>query len=181
MPFPTDPAESAQYTQQLNNVNVSVDNVGADLEVIHITYTHDEGAGVGEIELLRLDPGRLKIYPHLSLLAHSAFVATADLDIGFRSYKQKDGTVVAENGVQLFDSIDAGGGALALTAWPSVTGASAAVAASQVIEFEAAGPGVEGVYCAPEDAGLRMFASVDTANIEDGDTIEIIMVVSRST
>ena len=178
MAFPTDPAQSAQYASQFDNSNLDYIQATPDIEMIHVTYTHaaPDVAGVGTIELLRLDHGRIKIWPHLSLLAHSAFVATADLDIGYRSYVQNDGTVVAEDGNALFDSIDAGGGALALTLWPAVTGA---VVTNAPVEFETAGPGVEGVYQVPEETGLRIFATVDTANIEVGDTIELVIAVSR--
>lgn len=181
MAFPTDPAQSAQYADQFDNTLLDHVDVTPDVEMVHVTYTHaaPDVAGVGTIDLLHLDYGRIKIYPHLSLLGHSQFAATADLHLGHREYVQLDGTVVAEDDNAFFDNVDAGGGALGLTVWSAVTGASTAVAANAPIEFEVAGPGVEGVYQSPSASGLRIFATVDTGNIEVGDTIEFVLAVSR--
>jgi hypothetical protein len=71
-------------------------------------------AANGDISLLRLPPGNIRIRLDLSYLTCPAGTATSDLDIGLAAYTKADGTTQTIQGSLLADSLDVGGGALSL-------------------------------------------------------------------
>ena len=119
-------------------------------------YTHTAGAGTGEVNLIRLPAGKYRILSDLSLIVSSAMVTAADLHIGHRAYTQPDGTAVAEDDNALADNLDAGS------------------AIDQSLPLPAGG---ELVIDSRDD--LVFYAMVDTANIEDTDTISGYIVYVR--
>ena len=153
--FTGSPLDSTYLTNQeaANRDNLKR-NDPQNLKVWHPTvYTHAAGAGTGEINLGKLPAGEITVYPDLCRVISSQFAASADLHIGHRAYTQPDGTAVAEDDNEWLDNGDAGGGALD-TAFTAITGPT--------------------VY--DSQAGIEVYAMVDTGNIEDGDTIEIVFV-----
>ena len=122
-------------------------------------YTHSTGADTDvEVELIRLPPGRVRIYSQLSRLETSQFVATADFSLGTRAFTQEDGTDVAEDPVRFANQLDVGGAALDQV-WPLPTGIGLTELNSQ--------------------GGIIVFALVETANIEDTDTIRVYCAYSK--
>ena len=61
------------------------------------SYTHASGADTGEVDLLKLPAGRIKVYSIASHIQTSQFAAGALLDIGTRAYTHEDGTDVVED------------------------------------------------------------------------------------
>ena len=114
------------------------------------THTATEGSGTGEVDLILLPPGRLRIYPDLSRIVTTQFGASADLHLGYRAYTEPDGDAVVEDDNAFLDNADAGGGALD-EAWvlPAV-----------------------GYLEVNTKEGLQIFAMIDAGNIEADDTIE---------
>jgi hypothetical protein len=121
-------------------------------------YTHAGGADTDvEVELIKLPPGRVRIYSLLSRIETTAMVATADFHLGTRAFTNEDGTAVAEDDNRFADNLDAGS---ALDqAWPLPAGI--------------------GITDLNSQEGITLYCLVDTANIEDGDTIEVTCVYSR--
>lgn len=120
-------------------------------------YTHAGGAGLHTIDLVTLPAGQLKVYPDLSRFDCSQMVPNADLSIGYRAHTKADGTVVVEDDNAFLDAADAG------TA------------------------GVDSPFLLPFDTpleldsveGITIFATVETANIEDGDTLRVLVAYSN--
>ncbi len=110
------PTRSFQYTDiSPFQTNVPV-LVGAPLFELDafLTFTAAgfTSAAAGDIALLRLPPGNIRIRLDLSYLICPAATATSDLDIGLAAYTKADGTTQALQGSLLADSLDVGGGAL---------------------------------------------------------------------
>jgi len=120
-------------------------------------YTHAAGAGTGEVNIGTLPQGEITIFPDLCRVISSQFAASADLHIGHRAYTQPDGTAVAEDDNAWGDNLDAGGGA---------------------IDAAFTLPAAPTVY--DSVAGIEVYAMVDTGNIEDGDTIQLVFVYASN-
>jgi hypothetical protein len=69
-------------------------------------------AAAGDLSLLRLPAGTVRIYMALSKIICPAGTATSDLDIGISSYTSPAGATVSAVNNALSDSLDVGGGAL---------------------------------------------------------------------
>jgi hypothetical protein len=69
-------------------------------------------AAAGDLSLLRLPPGRIRIRLDLSKIVSPQGTSTADLDIGLAAFTKSDGTTQALQGNVLADSLDVGGAAL---------------------------------------------------------------------
>lgn len=115
------------------------------------TYTHALGAGTGEINLIRLPPGLVTVFNNASLIRASQMVSTADLHVGYRAYTNPVTGAVAADDNAFLDNADVGGGAI-----DSALLLPAAPAA--FLRFHST-------------TGIVIYAMIDTANIEDGDTI----------
>jgi hypothetical protein len=122
------------------------------------SYTHAAGAGTGEVNLLKLPPGKVVIYSADSRIACSAMATGADIHLGFRAYVEPDGDVVAESNNAFLNDGDAATG---------LTSAAWTLPAAGFTEFNvrySTGAAYKGM-------GLILFAMIDTGNIEDTDTI----------
>jgi len=146
--FTGTPVKSNEYTLQTDG-KVHVRDY-SDLKIAYFSYTHSAGAGDGEVDLVQLPAGRVRIFPDLCRIVSTQFASNADLHLGYRAYTDEAGTAVAEDDNAFLDNGDAGGGAID-AAWTLPAGGSA-------------------VY--DTQGGLRVFAKIDTGNIEDTDTID---------
>jgi len=112
------PSKSAQYTNYAASPRVMNDarDWGSKVRVSYAKLTFTEAgfttAAAGDIKLIRMPPGKVRILSDLSRLLCPAGTATSDLDIGIGAYKNNAGTVVALDGIALADSLDVGAGAL---------------------------------------------------------------------
>lgn len=110
-------------------------------------------AAAGDLSLIRMPAGKVKILPDLSRVICPAGTATSDLDVGYGAYTDQDGTAVALDGDAFVASADVGGGAI-----------DAAFDAATVVglEFESRD-------------GFDIVASFDTANSPAaGDMIVVV-------
>ena len=133
--------------------------VDAKLHAAYVLYTHAaaQGNGTGEIDMVRLPPGRLRIINDLCRVVSSAMAANADLHIGTRAFTNLDGTAVAEDDNRFADNLDAGGGVLDQI-WPLPLGG--------VVELNSR-------------EGIDVYCLVDTGNIETGDTISLLCAYQK--
>lgn len=112
------PSKSAQYTLFSNvpqsQVPSSDWNSKLRVSFAKLTFTAAgfTTAAAGDIALIRMPAGRVRIYSDLSRVICPAGTATSDLDIGISAYVNAAGTTVALAGNALADSLDVGGGAL---------------------------------------------------------------------
>lgn len=147
--FTGTPTGSTQY-----NLATGVTQGGiAYLEKLRLrrfSYTHAAGAGTGEVNLVFLPEGQVDIYSELSRLATSAFAATADIHLGYRAFTEPDGDAVVADDNAFMDNGDAATG-ITHAAWPL--------------------PAAPGITSLNSRGGITIYAMIDTANIEDTDTI----------
>lgn len=148
--FTGSPTGSTQYNQDTGVTQGGVTYL-ENLHLRRFTYTHAAGAGTGEINLVRIPAGRVDIHSIFSRRESTQFAASADLHLGYRSYTEPDGDVIAADDNAFGDNEDAGGGALTAAAWTLPTGL--------------------GVTEINSRTGLTIYAMVDSGNIEDTDTI----------
>lgn len=80
--------------------------------VLGFTAAGFTSAAAGDIALLRLPPGNLRIRNDLSVIICPVGTATSDLDIGLAAFTKADGTTQTAQHIVLADSLDVGGGAL---------------------------------------------------------------------
>jgi hypothetical protein len=113
-------------------------------------------ATTGDVALLRLPAGRIRLFPDLSRLICAQGTSTSDLDIGWAAYTTEGVAVVAdENG--LGDSIDVGGGAI---------DAALTLPAGAWKEFIS-------------DSGVDIVCSFDTANSPASGDLQLLLVYSQ--
>ena len=112
------PAKSAQYTNYTASPQTFVPSSdwGSKLRTSFCKLTFTAAgfttAALGDIALIRMPPGAVRILPDLCRLVCPVGTVTSDLDIGISAYKGIDGVIVALAGIALADSLDVGGGAL---------------------------------------------------------------------
>ncbi len=155
MPFTGSPTSSVQHVLTLDGGAKVEPRDASVLHSRYANYTHTAGAGVGEINMLILPPGRIRIYPDLCRQMSSAMVATANLSVGHRAYNQEDGTLIAEDHDEWLVNADAGAALDAVLADGGTT----------LNQYESR-------------AGIIVWVDISTANIEDTDTIQLLMVFS---
>jgi hypothetical protein len=157
--FSGTPAASTQYapfeSASLGSVQQAL---GKPVVFDNFSYTHAAGAGTGEINLLKLPPGKYHIYPELSFISFSQFGANADAHLGHRAYHNADGTAVVADDNEWIDNGDVGGAA---RSGPWTGG------------FETGVNGTTSAAHADYDAadGLTIYLMIDTGDIEDTDTV----------
>jgi|TARA_Y100000296_G_scaffold53220_1_gene60956 hypothetical protein len=151
--FTGTPTSSVQHALQSGGTsgNANVSDVGARLRIAFFEYTHTatEGSGTGEVNLCVLPYGRIRVYGDLSRIVASAMATDADLHIGHRAYTNLAGTAVAEDDNAFSDNLDAASAIDAALALPA-----------------------EGFLEMNSQAGITVFAMIDTGNIEATDTIK---------
>jgi len=69
-------------------------------------------AAAGDLQLLRLPGGRIRIRTDLSRIVCPIGTATSDLDIGLSAYTKPDGSAQVAQPIVFADSLDVGGGAI---------------------------------------------------------------------
>lgn len=142
--------ESVEYAK-IDTRDYNVYDAGLTVKFAPFSYTHTGGAGTHDVNLCKLPPGKVRIIPDLCRVVASQMVATADLHIGTRAFVNEDGTAVVEDNNRFADNLDAGGGAIDQTFPLPSTGAP--------------------WHDLDSKEGITVYADVDTANIEDTDTI----------
>jgi hypothetical protein len=147
--FTGSPASSSQYAQYASHEMVASKDWGAKLRCWAFSYTHASGAGTGEVNLVRMEPGKRRILCDLCRILSSQFAANADLHLGYRAYTKHDGTEVVADDNAFLDNADAGGGVLD-SAW--------LLPAAKYFDIDS-------------KTNFVIYAMVDTGNIEDNDTI----------
>jgi len=112
------PSKSANYTNYTASPRTFVPSSdwGSKVKASHAKLTFTAAgyttAGSGDIALIRMPAGPVRILSDLCRLVCPAGTATSDLDIGISAYTGIDGVAVALDGVALAASLDVGGGAL---------------------------------------------------------------------
>lgn len=154
------PSKSAQYVQYsaspMQMVKPTEWGAVKRASVGKLTFTAAgfTTAAAGDLQLIRMPAGRIRILERESLIVCPAGTATADLDVGYGSYRDQNGVLVAGDGDGFAASLDVGGGAI-----------NAAFNATGVID---------GREFYSQD-GFDIVASVDTANSPaSGDLIVLV-------
>lgn len=110
------PVYSSQYASFLAQGKINPNDWGAKLRTNYAKLTFTAAgfttAAAGDITLIKMPPGKVRIYSDLSRLVCPVGTATSDLDIGVSAYTNMAGATVALVGNALADSLDVGGGAL---------------------------------------------------------------------
>jgi len=147
--FTGSPASGVEYALYAAHDLVPSRDWGSKLRCWFFHYTHSLGAGLGEVNLIRMEPGKRRILIDLCRIVASQMVATADLHLGYRAYTKYDGTAVVADDNAFLDNADVGGGDID-SAWvlPAV-----------------------GYFDVDSKTNFIIYAMIDTANIEDTDTI----------
>jgi len=149
MTFTGSPLSSTQYAAQIGAMAEAAD-INSPMRYCYGKFTCTE-AGVGEINIFKLPPGRIRFYPDLSWLISSDMSANANLSIGHRAYVNEDGTAVAEDDNEWLDDADSGGGAL--------------------------DQDLDDIILVPtlmnSQEGIIVFVTIDTGDMDLTDTIEI--------
>lgn len=158
MPFTGSPTSSTQHAAQTTGRNrvLEANVIEGKLRVARFSYTHTAGAGVGEINLIRLPAGKYVVLTDLSRIICSAMVSTANLSVGHRAYTNIDGTAVVEDNNAFADALDASS------------------AKDEAFTLPASG-----VFVIDAKDEVVFYAEIDTANIEDTDTISGYIVYVR--
>lgn len=82
-------------------------------EKITFTAAGFTSASAGDIPLIYLPPGNVRLYGGLSWVSCPQGTATSDLDVGYGAYTKQDGTAVAADYDGIEASLDVGGAAIA--------------------------------------------------------------------
>ena len=133
-------------------------NNEAGMQVATATYTSDT-AETGTINMIRLPAGSVRVHSSMCRLSTgAAYVTNSNLSIGYAAYTQESGTAVAADDDALVNDADAGGGALD-------------------VNFEL--PGDPRFMDFNSQEGITITATVSTANISVGSTLNLEVVFSR--
>ena len=156
MAFTGSPVDSVQRAAQRGATKIDQHD-WSRLQVVFFNYVHSAGAGTGAINLVKLPAGKIRGFPSLCRITASAMVATADLHIWHRAYTDPDAATpaVVEDDNEFADNLDAG----------------SAIDAAFLIPVGAP------VYNTKD--GFEIYAMINTANIEDTDTIDGYFVYAR--
>lgn len=142
------PAVSSQYAASIAKplAPVQASDWGAKLRAsfAKLTFTAAgfTSAANGDIQLIRMPPGKTRILVDLCRIVCPAGTTNADLDIGVGAYTKIDGSAGAAVNNALADSLDVGGGAL-----------------DQTLPLPA-----NGIYEVESQTGYDIVCSFDTAN-----------------
>lgn len=126
------------------------------------SYTHTAGSGTGEINIITLPPGRIRVYPHLSTITISQLGAGAVLSLGHRTYKTHLGVIVPEDEIEFLNGIDVSTGITPETFWALIDNTA------EFVEME-----YDTIH------GLTIYATIESGSIQDGDTLDGVIVWAR--
>lgn len=154
------PAKSTQETNRTATppvLNAARDN--SDLRIAYgkLTFTAAgfTTAAAGDLGVLKLPAGKLRVYGHLSRIISPIGTATADLDLGWAAHTNSAGTAVAADGDGLAASLDVGAAAID----------EDLDSIADVFEFDSKG-------------GVAIVASYDTANSPAAGDLIVFLVYS---
>lgn len=141
-------------------------NIDGNLKLLHYTYVHAAGAGDDFlIRLGRIPYHAVMTHPQLGLFGCSAMVSGANVSLGYE-YVDVDNAVQADPNF-----------------WINEADATSAIAADLMGDIS----GVVAAGLVPASnvfvtlGGLTITITIDTANIEDGDTVTVLMPYSNLT
>jgi hypothetical protein len=154
--FVGSPSSSVQYAALTSPSRPSGGETQGEVRVARFSYTHTAGNGTGEINLVKLPPGRLCIFTTLCRLVTSAMGTNADVHLGYRAHKKEDGTAVAQDDNAFIDNLDTAGG----------INTHFEVPVDSYVELES-------------QQGITIYAMIDTGNIMTGNTIKGWVLYSR--
>jgi hypothetical protein len=154
--FVGSPASSVQYAALTSPSRASGGETQGEVRMARFNYSHTAGNGTGEINLVKLPPGRLCIYSVLSHIFTSVMGTNADLHLGYRAHRREDGTPVVQNDGAFLNDLDTTGG----------LDTSFGLPVNGVLELES-------------QQGITIYAMVDTGNILTGNTISGWVMYSR--
>lgn len=155
------PTRSDQYTDSSLYTLSNPQNPGTPVYVLDAVLTFTAAgftsAAAGDISLMRLPAGNIRIRRDLSYLKCPAGTLNSDLDIGLAAYTKADGTTQSLQGNLLADSLDVGGGAL-----------------EQVLPLPASGS-----VLVNSQSGVVVVCSFDTANSPASSTMILRLAYQR--
>ena len=161
MAFTGSPTSSVQHIGQTgtDGRRAEVRDVRGKLRIANWTYTHAAGAGDGEINLVILTEGRIRIYTQKSRITASDQGAGALLSLGTRAFTREDKTAVVEDFDRFALDLAVGAGDI-----------------DQTLPLPGAPDRTE---LLDSQEGVTVFATIRSGNIEDGDTINGYLVYSK--
>jgi hypothetical protein len=152
---------SALEYAKVGTRDADAEDFESELQAAVATYTHVDGAETDlTLNVLRLPAGRIRVYSYLSKLWSSAMVATANLSLGYAEYTNEEGTIVVADINAFIDQADAGSALDQVWTLPSALG--------EYTEFNS-------------QDGITIIVTIDTEDIEDTDTINVVCVYSKVT
>jgi hypothetical protein len=158
--FTGSPASSDQYGELVANPSRRVPSAewGSKLRMDYASYTHASGSGDGEVNLLVLPPGRVRVWGALSRLLVDELDTSATVALGYRAYVGQDGETVVqdEDALVAATAADSGGVSAALDATDGVGEA-------EYYEFDSL-------------SGVTIFATVESGDIDNDEKIELALV-----
>jgi hypothetical protein len=152
--FSGSPTSSNQYPASPSRA--SGGETQGEVRMARFSYTHAAGNGTGEINLVKLPPGRLCIYCHLSRIVTPVMGANSDLHLGYRAHRTEAGVAVPQDDNAFLNDQDSAGGVHESFLLP----------ASGSLELDS-------------QEGITVYAMVDTGNILTGNTITGWIMYSR--
>lgn len=155
--FAGSPLNSSLYARQVGTLKADAIEVEGALQSADFLYTHAAGAGTGEINLLQLPAGHIRVYPDLSRLVTSQTGTSSTIDIGHRAYVDWLGVTQVDDDNSLHDNGASGAGAL---------DTALALPAAGFIDYNTRD-------------GVVIYASIDSGDLEDADTIYLHLVYKR--
>ena len=154
------PTRSAQFTDDLYSLKDPV-TPGTPVFVLQVVLTFTAAgftsAAAGDISLMRLPAGNIRIRTDLSRLICPVGTVTADLDVGLAAFTKADGTTQTLQGILFADSLDVGGGAL-----------------DQTLPLPASGS-----VLVNSQSGVVVVCSFDTANSPAAGTLTLKLAYQR--
>ncbi len=154
------PIKSAQYTDYAAQTFVKGSDWNSKLRVSYCKLTFTAAgyttASAGDIKLIRMPAGKVRILGDLSRIVCAAGTSTSDLDIGYAAYTGEDNVAVVADEDGYSASIDVGGGAI-----------NAALKTGAVIEHSSR-------------SGFDVVCSFDTANSPASGDLLLILVYQVS-
>jgi hypothetical protein len=154
--FTGSPTSSLQHAALTSPSRASGGETQGEVRMARFSYTHTAGNGTGEINLVKLPPGRLCIFATLSHIFTSGMGVNADVHLGYRAHRKEDGTPVVQDDNAFVDDLDTAGGIDTTLPFP-----------------------VKGILELESQEGVTIYAMVDNGNILTGNTISGWIMYSR--
>ena len=158
MAFTGSPVDSVQRAAQKTGDKIQAHDFSR-LQYAFFNYLHAAGAGTGEINLVTLPAGKIRILTDLCRIITDDMGASAEMQVGYRAYTDPEATTQAvvedDNYFQEASAVGAG-------------------ARDEAFLIPAIGNPIFNTRF-----GLEVFAQITDGNIEDGDKIQGYIVYAR--